>query len=206
MLNRKHVSSKYLLPVQVLVAAFGFIFGMLERIFSMPSEAVKTCIWQKTWETTGLCSDQLTATSTVLEPIQLGHETVARDPHVPLLLLMVCGHYTLLCLSTRYFHVQSIFFKVDFLQLKERANENVRSFFPFFRETKWFQHLTHLLPLPTARYSPGGHTGSVLPGAACSAVLHSAVLPLPCTVIAQPFSFTACTSPVWFMIPSILAV
>lgn len=142
----------------------------------------------------------------VLEHIQVGHETVTRDPHVALLLLMVCDHYTLPYLSTPYFHVQRILFKVDFLQHKEGANYKVWSFFSSFRETNWFQQLTYLLPLPTARYSKGGHAGSELPGAACSAFCCSAVLPLPCTVIAQPFSFTACTSPVWFMFPSILAV
>lgn len=54
---------KYLLPVWVLVIALGFMFGMLEKNFSMLSEVVQTGIGQKTWETTGDCSDLLTATS-----------------------------------------------------------------------------------------------------------------------------------------------
>lgn len=70
---------------------------------------------------------------------QLGHEAETRDSHVPLPLLTVCDHCTL-CLSIRCFHAQSLFFRAEFLQLKEGANENIWSSFPFFRETNWFQH------------------------------------------------------------------
>lgn len=191
--------TKYLLPVPVLVTAFGFVFGMLERNFSVHSEAVQTGIEQKAWETTGRCSDQFTATSCTWA-YSAWAWNCDLGPHVPVMLLMVCDHYTLLCLPTRCFHVQSIFFKVDFLQLKEGANENIWKSFPFFGETDWFQHLTYLLPLPTAWYSKGVHTGSVLPGAACSAVLLLSSAAITCTVIAQP-SFHSLYQPCVVYVP-----
>lgn len=47
---------------KIFSACTGFVFGMLKRNFSMPSEVVQTGVGQKTWGTTGHCSDQLTAT------------------------------------------------------------------------------------------------------------------------------------------------
>lgn len=92
-----------------------------------------------TSETVGPCCDQLTAVSCAKHcNVQVKHETGSRDSHVPLQLLIVCDHCTLL--SIRRFHAQRIFFRAEFLRLKEGANETIWSCFPFFRETNWFQN------------------------------------------------------------------
>lgn len=67
--------------------------------------------------------------------VQLGHETRIRDSHVPLLTLVDCDHCIFLHLSINFFHVPSIFFRAEFLQLKVEVNENIQSSFPFFRDT-----------------------------------------------------------------------
>lgn len=61
--HRQEAWAKYLLPVQVLVTAFGLTFGMLDRSLSKLVKGIKRHMWQKTLETTGPCCGQLTATS-----------------------------------------------------------------------------------------------------------------------------------------------
>lgn len=61
--HQQEARTKYLLPAQVLVTAFSFTFGMLEKNLSKPAEGINTYMTKETLETMRPCCDQLTTTS-----------------------------------------------------------------------------------------------------------------------------------------------
>lgn len=153
-LLKQEAWTKCLLPVQVLVTVLSFVFRMLE-MKALKHMYEKILWWAGDLVVINLLQHHVHKHGSV----QLGCETRTRDSHVPLLTLVDCDHYIFLHLSINCFHVWRIFFRAEFLQLKEEINENIQSSFPFFRDTS----------TKSVGVSVDGELGQARTGQGCSA-------------------------------------